>query len=128
MTTPDLPATLLADLRDVQPPMIAGILIGGCVAKLSRVLRSGTFPDGHVVPGSVMPWPMFSNWSEEDHHAVVVYLRHLKPIVHRIPDPVPGNAITIPVNIVVRKTTGMESTPTRTICSGKSYTESSTSA
>jgi hypothetical protein len=39
---------------------------------------------------------MFSNWSEEDRHAVVVYLRHLKPIVHRIPDPVSGNAITIP--------------------------------
>ncbi len=39
MTTPDLPATLLADLRDVQPPMIAGILIGACLAKLSRVLR-----------------------------------------------------------------------------------------
>ena len=38
MTTPDLPATLLADLRDVQPPMIAGILIGACLAKLSRVL------------------------------------------------------------------------------------------
>ncbi len=40
MTTPDLPATLLADLQDIQPPLIAGILIGGCMAKLSRVLRS----------------------------------------------------------------------------------------
>jgi cytochrome c2 len=64
--------------------------------ELKRVLRSGTFPDGHVVPGTAMPWPLFSNWSEEDRHAVVVYLRHLKPIAHRIPDPVSGNAITIP--------------------------------
>jgi Methylamine utilisation protein MauE len=40
MTTPDLPATFLADLRDVQPPIIAGLLIGGCLAKLSRALRS----------------------------------------------------------------------------------------
>jgi mono/diheme cytochrome c family protein len=63
---------------------------------VKRVLRSGTFADGHVVPGSIMPWPAFSNWSEEDRHAVVVYLRHIKPIAHRIPDPVPGNAITIP--------------------------------
>ena len=63
--------------------------------ELKRVLRSGTFPDGHVVPGSAMPWPMFSNWSEEERHAVVVYLRHLKPIPHRIPDPVIGNAVTI---------------------------------
>jgi len=64
--------------------------------ELKRVLRSGTFSDGHVVPGTAMPWPGFSNWSEEDRHAVVVYLRHIKPIAHRIPDPVPGNAITIP--------------------------------
>jgi mono/diheme cytochrome c family protein len=64
--------------------------------ELKRVLRSGTFADGHVVPGTVMPWPQFSNWSEEDRHAVVVYLRHLKPIVHRIPEPVAGNALTIP--------------------------------
>ena len=64
--------------------------------ELKRVLRSGTFTDGHVVPGTAMPWPEFSNWSEEDRHAVVVYLRHLKPIAHRIPEPVPGNGITIP--------------------------------
>jgi mono/diheme cytochrome c family protein len=64
--------------------------------ELKRVLRSGTFPDGHVVPGTAMPWPVFSNWSEEDRHAVVVYLRHLKPIAHKIPDPVTGNAVTIP--------------------------------
>jgi mono/diheme cytochrome c family protein len=64
--------------------------------ELKRVLRSGTFPDGHVAPGSAMPWPAFSNWSEEDRHAVVVYLRHLKPMAHKIPDPVAGNAVTIP--------------------------------
>jgi len=64
--------------------------------EVKRVLRSGTFTDGHVVPGTSMPWPAFSNWSEEDRHAVVVYLRHIKPIVHRIPDPVPGDGITIP--------------------------------
>ena len=63
---------------------------------VKRVLRSGTFPDGHVAPGTVMPWPAFSNWSEEDRHAVVVYLRHLKPIAHKIPDPVTGNGITVP--------------------------------
>jgi len=67
--------------------------------ELKRVLRSGTFADGHVVPGTAMPWPALSNWSEEDRHAVVVYLRHLPPIAHRIPAPVPGNAITIPGTI-----------------------------
>jgi len=64
--------------------------------EVKRVLRSGTFSDGHVVAGTVMPWPVFSNWSEEDRHAVVVYLRHLPAIRHQTPEPVPGNAITIP--------------------------------
>jgi mono/diheme cytochrome c family protein len=64
--------------------------------EVKRVLRSGTFSDGHVVGGTAMPWPVFSNWTEEDRHAVVVYLRHLKPIRHATPELVPGNAITIP--------------------------------
>jgi hypothetical protein len=64
--------------------------------EVKRVLRSGTFPDGHVAHGTVMPWPVFSSWSEEDRHAVVVYLRHLPAYKHQIPEPVPGNAITIP--------------------------------
>ena len=64
--------------------------------EVKRVLRSGTFSDGHVVAGTAMPWPVFSNWTEEDRHAVVVYLRHLKPIRHATPEMVPGNALTIP--------------------------------
>jgi len=64
--------------------------------EVKRVLRSGTFSDGHVVAGTAMPWPVFSNWTEEDRHAVVVYLRHLKPITHATPEPVFGNAITVP--------------------------------
>ncbi len=55
--------------------------------EVKRVLRSGVFPDGHVVPHTVMPWSIFSNWTEEDQHAVVVYLRHLPAIRHEIPDP-----------------------------------------
>jgi hypothetical protein len=64
--------------------------------EVKRIMRSGTFTDGHVVAGTAMPWPVFSNWTEEDRHAVVVYLRHLKPLRHATPEPVPGNAITIP--------------------------------
>ena len=63
--------------------------------EVKRVLRSGAFTDGHIAEGTVMPWPAFSNWTEEDRHAVVVYLRHLKPVRHQIPEPLPGNAITI---------------------------------
>jgi mono/diheme cytochrome c family protein len=67
--------------------------------EVARVLRSGTFPDGHVVPDTTMPWGAFSNWTEEDRYAVVVYLRHLPAVHHAIPDPVlkpaaiPGGAL-----------------------------------
>jgi mono/diheme cytochrome c family protein len=56
--------------------------------EVKRVLRSGTFPDGHVVPYTAMPWANFSNWTEEDRHAVLIYLRNLKPVKHAIPEPV----------------------------------------
>lgn len=56
--------------------------------EVKRVLRSGTFPDGHVVPYTTMPWASFSHLTEEDRHAVVVYLRSLPAVKHRIPDPV----------------------------------------
>lgn len=64
--------------------------------EVKRALRSGTLPDGHVSPHTAMPWASFSNWSDEDLHAVVVYLRHIPPVRKRIPAPLPGNAITTP--------------------------------
>ncbi len=64
--------------------------------EVMRVLRSGVFPDGHVVPTTTMPWGAFSNWTEEDLHAVVVYLRTIPAFRHQTPEPVPGNAIKVP--------------------------------
>ena len=54
--------------------------------EVTRVLRSGVFTDGHVAPSTVMPWAGFSSWTEEDRRAVLVYLRHLPAVGHRIPD------------------------------------------
>ena len=63
--------------------------------EVKRVLRSGVFPDGRVMSHTTMPWANFSNWSEEDRHAVGIYLRHLKPVRHQIPEPTSGRP-TIP--------------------------------
>ena len=68
--------------------------------EVKRVLRSGVFPDGHVVPHSSMPWASFSNWTEEDRHAVVVYLRSLKPVRHATPEPAPTP--DLPAGIILR--------------------------
>jgi mono/diheme cytochrome c family protein len=59
---------------------------------IKRVLRSGVYPDGRPIAHNAMPWAQFSNWSDEDLHAVVVYLRHIKPIRHEIPPPAAGVA------------------------------------
>jgi mono/diheme cytochrome c family protein len=61
--------------------------------EVKRVLRSGTFPDGHVVGSTNMPWGPFSRWSEEDRHAVLVYLRHIPAIRHQTPEPVAGDGV-----------------------------------
>jgi hypothetical protein len=55
--------------------------------EVKRVLRSGTFRDGHVVSYTTMPWGSFSHMTDEDRHAVVVYLRNVPAVRHRIPDP-----------------------------------------
>lgn len=52
-----------------------------------RVLRSGVFPDGHFVPHASMPWADFSHLTEEDRHAILVFLRHLQPVHHVTPEP-----------------------------------------
>ncbi|HEV3139651.1 MAG TPA: c-type cytochrome [Vicinamibacterales bacterium] len=64
--------------------------------EVKTVLRSGVFADGHQVTYTAMPWVSFSNWSEEDRYAVLVYLRHLPAVRHATPEPVAGNAVTIP--------------------------------
>jgi hypothetical protein len=53
-----------------------------------RVLRSGVSADGgRQLWFRDMPWAWFSNWTEEDRRAVLVYLRQIPALAHRIPAP-----------------------------------------
>lgn len=54
--------------------------------EVKRVLRSGVFHDGRIFEPTFMPWPAFTNLTEEDRHALVVYLRHIKPVRHNVPE------------------------------------------
>ena len=36
-----------------------------------------------------MPWQVYRNWTDEDIKAVFAYLKSLKPIANRVPDPIP---------------------------------------
>ena len=55
--------------------------------EVTRVLRSGVFPDGHVTSHRTMPWGAYTNFTDEDLYAVVFYLRHIPAVRHRIPEP-----------------------------------------
>ena len=59
-------------------------------AEILRALRSGVRHDGRLMNQRHMPWAVFSNWTDEDRYAVLVFLRHVKPVVHKIPNPVPS--------------------------------------
>jgi hypothetical protein len=50
------------------------------------------FLNGRVDSYRLMPWGAYTNWTDEDCHAAVVSLRHLKPIRHLIQDPVIGRS------------------------------------
>jgi mono/diheme cytochrome c family protein len=54
--------------------------------EVKRVLRTGLLPEGRIAYYRDMPWAAYSNWTEEDRHAVLVYLRHVKPFFHKIPE------------------------------------------
>ncbi|MBI1805599.1 MAG: cytochrome c [Ignavibacteria bacterium] len=55
--------------------------------QVKRTLRTGVFSEtGRVFNPLFMPWGDFSNLTEEDRHAIMVFLRNLKPVVHKIPD------------------------------------------
>jgi hypothetical protein len=57
--------------------------------EVKRVLRSGVLPEGRQAYWRRMPWNFFANWTEEDRHAVLTYLRHIKPVYHGIPEAKP---------------------------------------
>jgi hypothetical protein len=54
--------------------------------QVKRVLRTGLLPEGRVAHYRDMPWASYSNWTPEDRYAVLLYLRHLKPVIHSIPE------------------------------------------
>ena len=71
--------------RNLTPDKETG-LVHRTDAEVMRVLRSGVSHDGRIFEGTTMPWPGFTNLSQEDRYALVVYLRHIKPVKHKVPE------------------------------------------
>jgi mono/diheme cytochrome c family protein len=57
---------------------------GWSEAQFIQAVRTGVRPDGTVML-PFMPWPSYSTWSDEDVHAIWLYLRSVAPVSHRTP-------------------------------------------
>lgn len=56
-----------------------------------QTLRTGKKKDGSpLLPP--MPWPMYSQMTDEDLHALAAYLKSIPPVKHKAPDIVPPTA------------------------------------
>jgi len=86
--------------RNLTPDRETG-LAGRSDEEIKMVLRSGIFHTGRSISPRAMSWPGFSNWTDEDLHAVITYLRHIKPVRHAIPDPGPGRADSVAPNAIM---------------------------
>ena len=61
--------------------------------EIKRALQNGVRSDGRLMDPGAMPWTLTSSWTEEDLHAAIVYLRNIKPVYHKIPDPLLVNTL-----------------------------------
>ncbi len=53
-----------------------------------KTIRTGQRADGsQVMPP--MPWPMYTNLTDEDAYAIAAYLKSLPPISHKVPNKLP---------------------------------------
>jgi hypothetical protein len=50
------------------------------------VWHYGVNAQGRQFELTFMPWADFSNWTLEDKHAVLIYLRHIKAVRHEVPE------------------------------------------
>ncbi len=53
------------------------------------VWQYGLNAQGRQFDHTFMPWADFANWTLEDRHAVLTYLRHIKVIRHEVPEYAP---------------------------------------
>ena len=68
--------------------------------EIKQALRSGVRSDGRLMHPLIMPWILTTTLSEEELHAVMVYLRNIIPVYHKIPDPDPNETSEIPLMIM----------------------------
>lgn len=86
-----LPGTLVA-------PNITPAALGDWTdGEIIRAFTSGVNKHGEAL-FPMMPYPMYANMAEEDVHAIVAYLRTLKPIEHTPP----RSTLNFPMNLIVR--------------------------
>jgi mono/diheme cytochrome c family protein len=65
-----------------------------------KTIRTGQRADGTpVLPP--MPWPMYTNLSDDDAYSIAAYLKSLPPVSHKVPDKLPPGTKPGPHDLVI---------------------------
>ncbi|HTO91464.1 MAG TPA: cytochrome c [Candidatus Sulfotelmatobacter sp.] len=59
--------------------------------QIVAALRTGSRPDGRPL-APIMPWQSFANFTDEDAHAIAVYLMSIPAVKHQVPPVIPPGA------------------------------------
>jgi mono/diheme cytochrome c family protein len=57
-----------------------------------KTIRTGQRADGTTVLPP-MPWPMYTNLTDDDVYSIAAYLKSLPPVVHKVPDKLPPGSM-----------------------------------
>jgi len=76
--------------RNLTPDLATGIG-GWSEDDIVKTLRTGQRADGSIVLPP-MPWPMYTNLSDEDAYSIAAYLKSLPAVAHTVPTKLPPGA------------------------------------
>ena len=67
---------------------------------IAKALRTGQRPDGtEILPP--MPWPMYTNLTDDDVYSIAAYLKSLPAVSHKVPDKLPPGSAPAKSDFVI---------------------------
>jgi mono/diheme cytochrome c family protein len=72
-----------------------------------KTIRTGQRADGTPVMPP-MPWPMYTQLSDDDAYAIAAYLKSLPAVSHKVPDKLPPGSAATPHDFVIPQPTAWD--------------------
>jgi mono/diheme cytochrome c family protein len=74
---------------NLTPDPETGVLSGGSETRFIETIRNGRHQGQGRPLLPPMPWPVYSNMTDEDLAAIYAYLQQIPPVRNSVPDPLP---------------------------------------